>query len=106
LFERGYIERSGKSVVSTAIGRALVASLPALATTPDMTAEWEAAMRAIADGSETMNGFLERMTTELGALIEEGKARRLVPPPPPPPPPSPRPRTSAAPRRSRRASRA
>jgi DNA topoisomerase-3 len=83
LFERGYVERRGKSIVTTAIGRALVASLPDAATRPDMTAEWEAAMRAIGEGSETMAGFLEKRTAQLVALVAEAKARRVVPAPPP-----------------------
>ncbi len=103
LFERGYLERSGKSILSTPIGRALVASLPAVATTPDMTAEWEAAMRAIAEGSETMDAFLARITDQLRALIDEAKSRRIVPPPPPPAAPLPGTRPAGKPpRRSRR----
>ncbi len=50
LFERGYVERVGRAIVSTETGRALIRSLPEVATTPDMTAAWEAALRAIADG--------------------------------------------------------
>jgi hypothetical protein len=48
-----------------------------------MTAEWEAAMRAIAGGSETMDRFLATTTTQLAALVAEAKARRALPPPPP-----------------------
>jgi DNA topoisomerase-3 len=107
LFERGYLERSGKSIVSTAIGRALVASLPVAATAPDMTAEWEAAMRAIAESSETVEGFLERITVQLGGLISEGKTRRIAPPPPPAPPSrAARQRDDRGPKRTPRASRA
>jgi DNA topoisomerase-3 len=100
LFERGYVWRRGKAIVATAIGRALVDSLAKAATTPDMTAEWEAAMRGIADGTETMDGFLGRTAVEIGVLVSEGKARRLVPPPPPRAPAT-RSRTEAGARRSR-----
>src|ERR1019366_8730213 len=48
LFERGYVARAGRAIVSTEIGRALVTSLPEVATTPDMTATWEAALRRFA----------------------------------------------------------
>ena len=84
LFERGYIERRGRAIVSTAIGRALVASLPRTATTPDLTAAWEAAMSGIADGRVTMDGFLEQTAAQLAALVAEAKARGVVSPPPPP----------------------
>ena len=100
LFERGYVERRGKSIVTTPIGRALVASLPAAATAPDMTAEWEAAMRAIAGGSETMDRFLATTTTQLAALVAEAKARRALPPPPPPKLVASRPQAKSSARRS------
>jgi DNA topoisomerase-3 len=106
LFERGYVERRGKRIVTTAVGRALVGSLPDVATTPDMTAEWEAAMRAIAEGGETMAGFLEKRSTQLAVLVAEAKARRIVTPPPPPPAPSvARPGPSGPSRRARAARR-
>jgi DNA topoisomerase len=38
LFERGFAVRRKKTIVSTPTGRALIDSLPAVATTPDMTA--------------------------------------------------------------------
>ena len=44
LFNRGFIARDKKFIVSTPTGRALIKALPASATTPDMTAVWEAAM--------------------------------------------------------------
>jgi DNA topoisomerase III len=105
LFERGYVERRGKSIVSTAIGRALVASLPAALTRPDMTAEWEASMRAIAEGGETLEGFLEKRASELAGLLGDAKARRLPPPPPPPPSTGPRAPTASGSRLTRPAAR-
>ena len=105
LFERGYVWRRGKAIVATAIGRALVDSLPRAATTPDMTAEWEAAMRGIAEGSETMDRFLGRTAVELAVLVSEGKARRVLPPPPPSAAPPARLATEGGARRSRASSR-
>ena len=84
LFERGYIERRGRAIVSTAVGRALIASLPAAATTPDMTAAWEATMSGIADGSGTMESSLEQTAAQLAVLVGEAKARGVVPAPPAP----------------------
>ena len=83
LFERGYVWRRGKAIVATAIGRALADSLPRAATTPDMTAEWEGAMRGIAEGRESMDGFLGRTAVELARLVADAKSRRVLPPPPP-----------------------
>jgi DNA topoisomerase III len=74
LFERGYVKRDKKSVVSTETGRALIHSLPEVATTPDMTAVWEAAMRAITDRAQSLDAFLGRVNAQLGQLVEQGRA--------------------------------
>jgi len=74
LFERGYIERQKKIIVSTPTGRALIESLPQVATTPDMTAVWEAAMRAIQDGRHSLDAFLARVGADLQELVDQGRA--------------------------------
>jgi DNA topoisomerase-3 len=74
LFERGYVERVKKNILSTETGRALIHSLPEVATTPDMTAVWEAAMRAINDGAQPLDAFLGRVSAQLAQLVEQGRA--------------------------------
>ena len=74
LFERGYVTRTKKTITSTSTGRALIQTLPELATTPDMTAIWEAAMRKIQEGEQDGDAFLARVTVELEKLIEQGRA--------------------------------
>jgi len=74
LFERGYVERKSKAIVSTSTGRDLIASLPKVATTPDLTAVWEAALRAIHDGRHSLDAFLARITVQLGTLVDQGRA--------------------------------
>jgi DNA topoisomerase-3 len=93
LFERGFIERRGKSIASTPIGRSLITSLPASARTPDLTAEWEAAMREVADGKLAVDAFVARTAKQLAALIADAKAQRALPPPPPELPADARPRS-------------
>jgi DNA topoisomerase-3 len=90
LFERGYVARAGRTIVSTETGRALIASLPAVATTPELTATWEAALRAITDGRQTLDAFLGRVAAHLQQLVTEGRAlgRIAVPPAAPAPPPA------------------
>ncbi|MCL2449317.1 MAG: DNA topoisomerase, partial [Polyangiaceae bacterium] len=78
LFERSFIERRQKAVVSTATGRALVDALPSVATTPDITALWEVAMRAIVDGKQPLHGFLERIERQLRDLVAQGKAAGAI----------------------------
>jgi DNA topoisomerase-3 len=82
LFDRGYVTRVKKSIVSTETGRALITSLPEVATTPDMTAVWEAAMRSITDGNQSLEAFLQRVSAQLAELVAQGKAlgRIVVPP--------------------------
>jgi DNA topoisomerase-3 len=74
LVERGYVERVKKNIVSTETGRALVRNLPEVATTPDMTATWEAALRAIAEGTQSLDAFVARVEAQLEQLVAEGRA--------------------------------
>jgi DNA topoisomerase III len=74
LFERGYVERKSKAIVSTSTGRDLIESLPKVATTPDLTAVWEAALRAIHDGRHSLEAFLARVNVQLGTLVNHGRA--------------------------------
>ena len=73
LFDRGYVTRDKREIVSTDTGRALVGSLPSVATTPDMTAVWEAALRAIAEGAQSPGAFLERVGAQLEQLVADGR---------------------------------
>jgi DNA topoisomerase-3 len=74
LFERGYVERKSKAIVSTSTGRDLIAGLPNVATTPDLTAVWEAALRAIHDGRHSLDAFLARINVQLRTLVDQGRA--------------------------------
>lgn len=79
LFERGYVERVKKTIRSTTTGRTLIAALPELATIPDLTAIWEAAIRAIQDGHQHTDNFLNRVSEQLTTLVADGKKlERLV----------------------------
>src|SRR5690606_17950619 len=75
LFERRYVERRGKTIRSTNLGRALIEALPAVATTPDMTAVWESAMRRINDRQLDLTRFLAAVTGQLRELVARGKAQ-------------------------------
>jgi len=90
LLERGYAERVKRTLVSTETGRALVQSLPEVATTPDMTAVWEAAMRAVQGGTQTLDAFVARVGAQLAELVADGRALgRIAVPPRPTPAPKP-----------------
>ena len=100
LFERGYAERVKRTIVSTETGRALVQSLPEVATTPDMTAVWEAAMRAVQGGTQTLDAFLARVGAQIRQLVADGRALGCIAVPPRPPP-SPKPAGPTAPKPGR-----
>lgn len=73
LLARGFLVRKSKQLMSTATGRQLVAALPAIATTPDMTAVWELALRKIVDGDLTLADFTARVLSQVGKLVGAGK---------------------------------
>jgi len=75
LFERRFIERRKKQIRSTPLGRALIAALPTVATTPDQTAVWESAMRRIHHRELGLDRFLTVITEQLSELVRRGKAQ-------------------------------
>jgi len=75
LFDRAFIERRRRHVVSTPLGRALIGILPEVATRPDMTALWEAAMRRIADGQMPFAQFVTGVLEQLRKLVDAGRTR-------------------------------
>ena len=81
LFERAFIERRRRHVVSTPIGRTLIEILPEVATRPDLTALWETAMRRIADGQMPLSQFLAGVLEQLRKLVDAGRARGTLPVP-------------------------
>jgi DNA topoisomerase-3 len=58
LIKRQFIKKSGKQVRSTALGKQLIASLPAYATEPDMTAQWESTLEKIAQKETSYQRFM------------------------------------------------
>lgn len=75
LFDRSFIEKRRRQVVSTPIGRALIQTLPDVATRPEMTALWEAAIRRIADGQMPIAQFLAGVLEQIRKLVDSGRAR-------------------------------
>ncbi len=78
LLDRRFIERRGRHLFATPVGRSLIAALPDAATRPDMTALWEAAMRRIAEGQAALPTFLSVVEEELRRLIANGRARGRI----------------------------
>ena len=68
LVQMGFVERKGKQLLPTKDGHNLVCVLPEVLTSPQLTAEWETKMTAIAKGEAAPEGFMvgiEEMTRSL-----------------------------------------
>ena len=74
LFDRNFLVKQGKNILSTEVGKTLIAILPADSTVPDMTALWEMAMSKIERSEIDLNGFIQGVEKQLTLLIENGKA--------------------------------
>ena len=71
LFKRGFLTKQGKEIHATQVGRQLILSLPQEMTLPDMTAQWEAQLEAIAEQRIKYRQFMEPLLVELERLIKE-----------------------------------
>jgi DNA topoisomerase-3 len=71
LKRRAFLETKGKSILSTATGRALVHRLPAGLADPGETAVWEDRLEAITQNQETVDGFLAGITAKVAAQVAE-----------------------------------
>jgi DNA topoisomerase-3 len=70
LTHRGFIQRQGKNLLSTESGQALIASLPIQATTPDMTAHWEAYLNAICEKRASYRDFMAELEKQLPGIMK------------------------------------
>lgn len=77
LFKRGFLQREGKAIRSTAAGRGLIDALPDSATTPDMTAHWESVLDAISQKQSNYQSFMDPLLSKLESLITQ--AATVVP---------------------------
>lgn len=78
LFKRQYLERKGKQIRSTQTGRQLIANLPDVATTPDMTALWESQLDAISKKNSNYRVFMQELEQFLNSLIVQLKRHSFV----------------------------
>lgn len=73
LFKRGFLQRQGKSIQATAAGTGLIHSLPDVATTPDMTAQWESSLDAISRRDMKYQAFMQPLLQQLTALVTQAQ---------------------------------
>jgi len=75
LFTRAFLQRQGKTIRSTPAGKGLINSLPAMATTPDMTAQWETLLSAISRKEASYQAFMMPLETALRDLIIQSQMK-------------------------------
>ncbi|MCE2596557.1 DNA topoisomerase III [Motilimonas cestriensis] len=73
LFKRGFLQRSGKQITATLVGKALILSLPEASTRPDMTAHWEYQLEKICQKEASYQHFMSQLLSQLNQLIEQAK---------------------------------
>ena len=71
LFKRQYLERKGKEIRATAIGRELITALPQQMVIPDMTAHWESQLTAISKKETKYNDFMRPLTQNIFQWVED-----------------------------------
>lgn len=74
LFKRGFLIRSGKQIRASDAGKGLVASLPAIATKPDMTARWEMQLDSIQHRELNYRCFMAPLEQDLEQLVTQSRS--------------------------------
>ncbi|MEJ6123615.1 DNA topoisomerase III [Vibrio sp. 2-Bac 85] len=74
LFKRQFLQRIGKTIQATEVGRKLIESLPDKLTLPDMTALWEMQLNAISQKQQSYQGFVSPLQEQLGDIIKKAIA--------------------------------
>lgn len=69
LFKRNFLQRQGKKILATEVGIALVNALPAQATLPDMTAQWESNLTAISKKKASYLSFMQPLICAVTEMI-------------------------------------
>lgn len=72
LFKRNFLERKGKAIHASEIGRALINSLPIEMTLPDMTAHWELQLNNISEKKQNYHSFMSPLVERIDQLIKHG----------------------------------
>lgn len=76
LFKRAFLFKKGRNIHSSDTGKALIHSLPDIATRPDMTADWESTLTKISEKSCRYQDFMQPLVITLQTLIGQAKQSR------------------------------
>lgn len=75
LFERGYLQEKGKSIISTELGEKLYDALPDIAKFPDMTAVWHDQIKHIKTKAEVIQ-FIHGLMDFIGQEVVSVKSNQ------------------------------
>ncbi len=75
LLARDYIRREKKTLISTEKGQALLQVVPNSVQSPDLTGQWEAQLDAIADGSGSVNDFMQGIRQYTQQIVQEARGQ-------------------------------
>ncbi|ECT1020603.1 TPA: DNA topoisomerase III [Salmonella enterica] len=78
LIKRGFMVRDGKVLRSTPTGRDLVNALPAVLTSPGLTALWEQLLDEVAAGRVSLDDFMAKQNAWVSQLVSQGKTQPLA----------------------------
>ncbi|MEW6998934.1 DNA topoisomerase III [Colwelliaceae bacterium BS250] len=78
LFKRDFLQRTGKQIKATDVGKSLINALPSMATKPDMTAQWEATLNAISFKQASYQSFMTPLFSTLEQMITQAKTQPLL----------------------------
>jgi DNA topoisomerase-3 len=68
LVNRKYIERNGKQLISTPVGREMIKNIPSTVKDPILTAKWESALSDVAEGKLELDNFI---SGQIGFISDE-----------------------------------
>ncbi|TKB06695.1 DNA topoisomerase 3 [Desulforhopalus sp. IMCC35007] len=77
LQNRNYLEKSGKTLISTARGRELIDKIHPSLKNPGMTAIWEDALNRICEGELGKTEFLTELTKRMSNMVKYALATRF-----------------------------
>lgn len=78
LFKRGFLQRQGKQIKATELGISLINALPAVATTPDMTAQWEATLNAISEKQSSYHQFMDPLVSQIDVMVGQAQQQSFA----------------------------
>ena len=71
------MQREGRKIHASEVGKGLVNGLPDMATEPDMTARWEMELNAISRRETCYKNFMQPLESSLHQLIKQSQINDL-----------------------------